>query len=413
MKTIEAKLVKTEQGSFIALYFQYNEEVVNLLKPLRGAHWSPEGKCWLIRESNGPIDNLNYRFRGKLVFIAKSNESKQGYGPRGKPRSQIPQQEGNLTEENKMVLTPGQSPGPGFRPGGVGNLPEEIKKRTEDIDCKTGIPVEYLKTLTLRKYSERTISTYLCLFGMFKDHYQKKPLNEITDEEIREYLLHLTTNKNVSDSYLNQAVNSIKFYYEKVLGRPRNEYYLQRPRLSRKLPEILSMEEVALILRAVSNIKHRCILFLIYSGGLRLGEVINLRVKDIDSARMTMKVRQGKGKKDRYTLLSDKALELLRVYFRQYRPKIWLFEGEDGSRYSYRSVQEIFYKAVRKSGVKKHATVHTLRHSFATHLLESGTDIRYIQELLGHSNIKTTLIYSHVTRRGLGGIRSPLDSLKI
>jgi len=173
------------------------------------------------------------------------------------------------------------------------------------------------------------------------------------------------------------------------------------------------MEEVALIFRAVMNIKHRCILFLIYSGGLRLGEVINLHVKDIDSDRMMMKVRQGKGRKDRYTLLSDKALELLRAYFREYKPKVWLFEGENGSRYSSRSVQEIFYKAVTKSGVRKHASVHTLRHSFATHLLESGTDIRYIQELLGHSNMKTTLIYSHITRRGLEGIRSPLDSLNI
>lgn len=173
------------------------------------------------------------------------------------------------------------------------------------------------------------------------------------------------------------------------------------------------MEEVASVFRAVGNMKHRCILYIIYSGGLRLSEVTNLRVLDIDSGRMMIKIRQGKGKKDRYTLLSERTLELLRMYFREFKPKDWLFEGSEGGKYSDRSVQEIFYKAVRKSGLKRHATVHTLRHSFVTHLLEQGTDIRYIQELLGHSNIKTTLIYSHVTRKGIDGIRSPLDSLNI
>ena len=216
----------------------------------------------------------------------------------------------------------------------------------------------------------------------------------------------------MSDSYLNQTINSIKFYYEKVLGRPNQKYYVQRPRLSHRLPEVLSMEEVACILSSVENLKHRCILYLIYSGGLRLGEVTNLKVSDIDSGRMMLRINQGKGKKDRYTLLSDRTLELLREYFKEYNSKDWLFEGKNGGKYADRTVQEIFYKAVRKTGIKKHVTVHSLRHSFATHLLEQGVDIRYIQDLLGHVNIKTTLIYSHITGKGLSGIKSPLDLMK-
>jgi len=362
MKKIEAEIISTEQRNYIALFFRYDEEIVELIRPLAGAHWSPERKCWLIMESNGPLENLNHRFSGKLAFVARD---------------------------------------------GI-----KAEKRKEPSWVVDPVPEDYIKTLTLRKYSEKTISTYTSLFRQFAEFYKRKNLAEIRDEEIREYLLHLNTSRKVSDSHLSQTVNAIKFYYEKVLGRPTNTYYLQRPKASRKLPEVMSMEEVVSLLRTVSNLKHRCILYLIYSGGLRLGEVTGLKVRDIDSGRMMVKVRQGKGRKDRYTILSDRALELLRQYFREYRPKDWLFEGADGGRYSNRSVQELFYQAARKAGLRKHITVHTLRHSFATHLLEQGTDIRYIQELLGHNNIKTTLIYSHITRRGLDGIKSPLDSLK-
>ena len=279
----------------------------------------------------------------------------------------------------------------------------------------TDVPEEYIKTLTLKKYSPRTIDTYKTLFRQFIRFYKDKgrELTEVTDEEIREYLLYLTETRKVSDSFQNQAINAIKFFYEKVLGRPTQKYYLPRPRASKKLPEVMSVEEVAQLFRQVKNLKHRCILFLIYSGGLRLGELTRLQVSDIDSGRMMIKIRQGKGKKDRYTLLSEKVLELLRQYFREYRPKVWLFEGNDGGQYSSRSVQELFYTTARKAGIRRHASVHTLRHSFATHLLEQGTDIRFIQELLGHKDIKTTLVYSHITKRGLGKIKNPLDTLKL
>ena len=177
---------------------------------------------------------------------------------------------------------------------------------------------------------------------------------------------------------------------------------------------MLSTEEVIEILKATKNLKHRAILMTIYSAGLRISEAINLKIKDIDSQRMQIRVEQAKGKKDRYTLLSQKNLATLRTYFLAYKPKVWLFEGQEaGEPYSSRSIQNIFSAAVEKAGITKEVSVHTLRHSFATHLLENGTDLRYIQSLLGHESSKTTEIYTHVTTKGFDQIKSPLDKLDI
>ena len=198
-----------------------------------------------------------------------------------------------------------------------------------------------------------------------------------------------------------------------LLRGSRKVYTIDRPREETYLPEVLSEQEITAILNATENLKHKAILMTIYSAGLRIGEVINLRIKDIDSQRMQIRVEQGKGKKDRYTLLSVKTLEILRKYFLQYKPKIWIFEGERGEQYSTRSIGHILKASVSKTGIKKRVTVHTLRHSFATHLLEAGTDLRYIQSLLGHANTKTTEIYTHITTKGFEQIKSPLDNLTI
>lgn len=188
--------------------------------------------------------------------------------------------------------------------------------------------------------------------------------------------------------------------------------YLSRPKKEKKLPNVLSKEEVLSVLKSVDNEKHKTILFLIYSAGLRLGEVVRLQINDIDSKRMLIKVIQGKGRKDRYTLLSDVALKQSRKYYSIYKPERWLFPGgKEGSYLTERSVQKIFERACQKAKIRSDVSVHTLRHSFATHLLESGTDLRYIQELLGHSSSKTTEIYTHVTEKKLSNIRSPLDYL--
>ena len=208
-------------------------------------------------------------------------------------------------------------------------------------------------------------------------------------------------------------INSIKFYYERVFGGKRKIYLIERPRKENILPEVLSEEEVTAILKSISNLKHKSLIMTIYSGGLRISELINLKVKDIDSNRMQIRIQQSKGKKDRYTLLSKKTLITLRQYFAEYKPKVWLFEGESGGQYADSSIYNIFSKALKIAGITKKVSIHSLRHSFATHLLENGTDLRYIQSLLGHSSSKTTEIYTHITTKGFDQIKNPLDNLEI
>ena len=212
------------------------------------------------------------------------------------------------------------------------------------------------------------------------------------------FLLQSIENRHWSESAQNQAVNAVKFYFEKVLGQERTFYEL-RPKRSKKLPGVFSEEEIVALFRVIENLKHRTILMLIYSSGLRIGESIKLRKADINLERMSIFIKAGKGKKDRYSILSDKIILLLKQYLEFYKPDYWLFEGQDGGQYSTRSIQKIFRRAVAKSGVNPYSTVHTLRHSFATHLLERGMDLRYIQSLLGHSSSETTEIYTHITQK--------------
>ena len=366
MKNIQIDSCIIDGQDRIRLFFSYEKDVVDLIRSIPGARWHPGMKCWHVSKIYGPAAKLEYRFRGKLKFVPY-----------------IPMRE---------------------------KSPDE-KQKQEKHDPQ--IPEEFLKTLKLRQYSPRTIRTYAGMLGHFIRFYSSSELNALTDSDIREYLLYLVDRKKVSQSYQNQAINAIKFYYEQVLGRPTKSYYLQRPKAEKKLPGVLSEEELTKILKQVGNLKHKCILYLIYSAGLRLGELINLRISDIDSKRKMIMIRHGKGKKDRYSLLSETILDLLRKYYKEYQPKEWLFEGMAGERYSESSIQMIFKKALKRSGVKKKASIHTLRHSFATHLLEHGTDIRYIQELLGHASTKTTLIYTHITKAGFEKIKSPLDNLEI
>jgi len=212
---------------------------------------------------------------------------------------------------------------------------------------------------------------------------------------------------------ISNGVNALKFYYGSMLKK-KFFYDIKRPRKDKKLPVVLSKEEVAKILSYVDNLKHKAILMLVYSAGLRVGEVVKLKPENIDSKRMLIHIKGAKGRKDRYTLLSETTLNVLRQYWKKYKPENWLFRGAKDGRYlSIRSVQKIFEQAYEKAGIRKEITIHGLRHSFATHLLEGGTDLRYIQELLGHKDSKTTKIYTHVSTKSLGKIRSPLDDINL
>jgi site-specific recombinase XerD len=290
---------------------------------------------------------------------------------------------------------------------------KKLRTSQYDITNYRTCPEEFIEKLKELRYSEQTVKTYAAMLEEFINYYYKHDIAKIDERMIKAFLRYLVSERKVSVSYQNQSINAIKFYYERILGGQRKLYYIDRPRREKSLPAVLSEQEVTEILNAVENIKHKAILMTIYSAGLRISEVINLKIKDIDSKRMQIRIEQGKGRKDRYTLLSLKALEILRNYFVEYKPKEWLFEGQKGDQYSSRSIQSILRAAVAKTKIKKKVTPHTLRHSFATHLLENGTDLRYIQSLLGHESSKTTEIYTHITTKGFDQIKSPLDKLNI
>lgn len=273
------------------------------------------------------------------------------------------------------------------------------------------LPPDYLETLLRMRYSPMTIENYVSQFKAFLTYLLPDDVQAITEERIKAYLLYLIEERKVSISTQNQAINAIKFYLERVLRGERKEYYIERPIKDWKLPTVLSETEVRDLLLNTHNLKHRCMLFFLYSAGLRISELLNLKPGDIDANRGLIYVRAGKGKKDRVTLLSKVAYLYMEEYIKQYQPKTWLFEGRTGEGYSKRSVNLIIKRSAQLASITKRISAHTLRHSFATHLLERGTDLRYIQTLLGHESSLTTERYAHVTKKGFEMLVSPLDNL--
>jgi len=268
------------------------------------------------------------------------------------------------------------------------------------------------RDLELKNYSPKTRSCYLASVRSFALHFHRSP-DELGDSEIREYLHYLLTDRKVSQSTMSQAYSGLKFFYETTLKKDWDGFRIPRVKMRKKLPVVLSQQEVQVLFSVIRNLKHRAILMTIYSAGLRLNEAVHLRVSDIDSQRMMIRVEQGKGAKDRYTLLAKRTLDILREYWRAYRPRDWLFYSRSFERpLSSRTVQVVLERALYQAGIQKPATVHTLRHSFATHLLEAGTDLYHIQHLLGHTTPKTTAIYLHLSRKDLVSVISPIDLLE-
>ncbi len=291
-------------------------------------------------------------------------------------------------------------------------VPERVKR---DYSHRKNIqlPKGYLELLEQKRYSASTVKTYVHYFEEFMDYFQNLELPEITTEEINRYILELISKRNISISQQNQRINAIKFYFEKVLRRDKEYYKIDRPHKERKLPDVLSKEEIGKMLKATKNLKHKTIIALIYSCGLRRSESINIKINDIDSKRMLIKIRGAKGKKDRYVQLSPNILPLLRNYYRREKPDIWIFEGAPGKQYSEMSVYNVIKNAAKNAGIKKRVYPHILRHSYATHHLEQGTDLRFIQEWLGHDSSKTTEIYTHVSNNSFIKFKNPFDDITL
>jgi integrase/recombinase XerD len=275
----------------------------------------------------------------------------------------------------------------------------------------TRLQQRYREDMSIRNFSPKTQQRYVECVSQFARYFNKSP-EHLGPEEIRQYQVYLVQTKHRSVSLLKQTVCALRFLYRITLGKDWAINYIPYPRREKKLPEVLSPAEVALLLNSVINLKYRTALTVVYAGGLRLSEVLNLQLSDIDSRRNLIRVRQGKGRKDRYVMLSAKLLTVLRNYWKAERPSSWLFPSPDKSRrLSNASLQVVVRKASRDSGLTKHVTVHTLRHCFGTHLLENGADIRTIQLLMGHASMQTTARYIHLSQSTVAAVPSPFDSL--
>lgn len=357
----------------LALQFKYNWNIKERVKKISGATFSSSHKLWYIEKRPTLLNEIFET----LKDVAQVDISELAH----------PTQENIKAAKTPLVVREPLNP-----------MHEEVLRMME-------------QKLKLRAYSENTIRTYLHSFKDFLYFYNDTNPTDLLETEIRNYLLFLVEKKKVSRSYQNQAINAIKFFYEKVLGQERKVYHLERPMRERKLPEVLSQLEVMQIFEALGNLKHRVMLMLVYAAGLRRSELINLRIGDVDLNRNIVFIRGAKGSIDRQSVMAQSMAPMLQQYLKEYNPKFWLFEGMNGERYSTTSLRLVLKAGAKKAGIKKKVRLHMLRHSFATHLLEAGTSTRYIQVLLGHQSPKTTEIYAQVSRFALDKIQSPLDQI--
>ena len=292
------------------------------------------------------------------------------------------------------------------------NFSEEVRSR--EIRSEGVEAIEFLKDhLDNRRYSGRTSDTYLALLGLFFRFFNDRTPDEITQNDVADFINDFIIKNGFSASYQNQMISAIKMYYEESGRGKVIPHFLERPRRGRALPKVFSKDEVSRILNSVRNTKHKLLLWIIYSCGLRRSEVTNIRLDDIDRTRGIIHIREGKGGVDRIVPVSAKVWQKIDEYLCNYVPAKYLFEGQTGGRYSVESVYNVFKQALSKAGIKKEVGVHCLRHSYATHLHENGLDIRYIQELLGHKSTRTTEIYTHVSRRNLMAVKSPIEDMDV
>lgn len=270
---------------------------------------------------------------------------------------------------------------------------------------------QFIDQLHLKGYSKNTIKTYTNEFLQLLKTLKNTPVNNLDAEKIRSYFLYCIKSLQKSESIIHSRINAVKFYFEQVLGREKVFYNIPRPKKPSTLPKALSTQDIKKMFSTIKNKKHQLLMKLCYGMGLRVSEVVNLKLSDIDSSRMQVHIQQAKGKKDRYAILPESVVDDLRNYCKIYQPKDYLFEGQNGGKYSTRSVQQVFKNAMKKAKINKKVGVHSLRHSYATHLIEQGTDIRFVQELLGHNKISTTMAYTQLTDPIKRKIKSPLDQL--
>jgi len=376
--TGDSIVINQEGEHWLQAYIPYDKKGwIKIVKDIPGRKWNSDGKYWLIPYVKESLRRLN-----------------------------------DLVDKKYLQYS--------FEPN-ASNIPETIQfpKRKKirlssiplnEVQQKALIAIE--EKLLLENKRSRTIKTYKSLFAHFLAYFPDTKPSLITRAQIEKYII-FKKQDNVSDSQLNQLINTLNCFYIRLLNQEEKVIQLIRPKKKKRLPNVYSVEEVELLLKALTNLKHKCQLILIYSGGLRRSEVLNLRVEDLNFNRKTIFLRNAKGGKDRYTFFSDIAQRYLKDYLKQYQPSYYLFEGQYGGRYGESSIQKVFDMARKKARVSSNVTIHGLRHSFATHLIEKGVPLHVVQELLGHSSIKTTEIYLHISNKFRKELKSPLDDMQL
>lgn len=378
MNTIKLSEAIHREKVVIFLAFEKNELLIQLIRGNYKAAWSSTKKMWYVEKNAFELHEFIELMRGS-AWVDYSSLKRT-----------MQKETSSEAEGEKQVATP--------KPAISVHIADKLNN--------------FSIWMKHKRYSANTISTYADAVKQFLTYYSEKDISTLSNDDIVSYVYNHIVKQGLSFSYQNQLINAVKLFFREVEKSEIKIEKLQRPRREHKLPNVLSKEEVKLIVEALTNTKHRAMLSLIYACGLRRSELLNLKSKDVDSKRHLLIIRNAKGYKDRVVPISEKLIEMLRDYYKAYKPKIWLFEGQKiGEQYSEESLAKVLKNALTLCNIKKPVTLHWLRHSYATHLLESGTDLRYIQELLGHKSSKTTEIYTHVSQKSIQQIRSPYDDL--
>lgn len=384
MKIILRRILHRQEyriGIFSDISFPLND----LLKR-SGAVYSRTHKCWHLPATRTEFQRISEVLKGFELEVERPEAAVDVY---------------QTVPESPPLVPPARPPR------------REAKTLLVDLTPANRLEVNRMvQQLQLKGMSENTLRTYRNEFIIYLKHIRHIHAPDMPVQRIKDYLQYCYTTLRLSENTIHSRINALKFYYEQVLGREKFFWEVPRPKKHLQLPRVISEEKILQGLLQMRNAKHRVLLVVAYSAGLRVSEVVHLRITDVDADRMQLFIERGKGKKDRVVSLSAFALQLIREYISAFKPLYWLFEGENRKEpYSVRSAQQIFHDAYRGLGLPKSVTFHSLRHSYATHLLEQGTDIRYIQALLGHNDIKTTLRYTHVSTNKVTRIESPLDKI--
>lgn len=385
----------------IALQYNHDLPLNNIVRKLPGIKWSQNNKCWYVPLSKENYNIISHALHG---FADIERSALRQYLEQKKKKEPVAKQ---LTHDE---LLPSYTTGSAL----LHSKNEAIVYKTERVHEINGHVLPLMKQqLKLKAYSPSTIKTYLGEMAQLLQLLKDIPADDLKPEHMKRYLVYCYEKLKLTENTLHSRINAMKFYYEQVLKREKFFWEIPRPKKALQLPKVLSKEEIALLLKAIVNLKHKTMLMLGYGCGLRVSEITGLQITDIDENRRLLFIRRAKGKKDRVINLSPALLVILREYCSKYEPKYYLFEGQEaGTAYSVRSLEQIIHAAKEKAGIKKAGSIHMLRHSFATHLLDKGTDVIFIQKLLGHNDIKTTLRYLHVTNKDILNILSPIEDIK-